>query len=79
MFRYDTPSVGFATLSELALSMNGNVDAVVPSATIGSVAAAVSATSSSDKHSSSGSNGALRSSSTLATWGIIVAAIFYLS
>ncbi|PCH44056.1 acid protease [Wolfiporia cocos MD-104 SS10] len=44
VFRYNPPSVGFAALSETALSMNGAVG-TAPSPTIGSVAAAVSATS----------------------------------
>ncbi|KAJ8473597.1 hypothetical protein ONZ45_g16240 [Pleurotus djamor] len=43
VFRYDPPSVGFANLSIAALALNG-ADGVVPSATIGAIAASVSAT-----------------------------------
>ncbi|KAJ3995626.1 acid protease [Lentinula boryana] len=43
VFRYNPASVGFAELSSEALAMNG-VNAAVPSATIGSAAATVSAT-----------------------------------
>ncbi|KAL1762707.1 aspartic peptidase domain-containing protein [Schizophyllum commune] len=45
VFRYNPASVGFAKLSDTALAYNGNDDTSVPSATIGSVAAQVSATS----------------------------------
>ncbi|TRM65376.1 aspartic peptidase domain-containing protein [Schizophyllum amplum] len=45
VFRYDPASVGFAQLSDTALGYNGDDDTPVPSATIGSVAAQVSATS----------------------------------
>lgn len=44
VFRYNPASVGFAQLSDYATSLNG-ANGAVPSATIGSVAAAVSATS----------------------------------
>ncbi|TFK45733.1 acid protease [Heliocybe sulcata] len=43
VFRYSPPSVGFATLSPLALGMNG-VDGPPPSPTVGSAASAVTAT-----------------------------------
>ncbi|CCM06143.1 uncharacterized protein FIBRA_08393 [Fibroporia radiculosa] len=43
VFRYNPPSVGFATLSSTALAMNGAV-AAAPSPTIGSAPASVSAT-----------------------------------
>ncbi|KAJ6607475.1 acid protease [Mycena sp. CBHHK59/15] len=43
VFRYNPASIGFASLSEYALSMNGDVDAVVPSATIGSVSTTATA------------------------------------
>lgn len=43
MFRYEPASVGFANLSSTALALNG-ANAPVPSATIGSTAASVSAT-----------------------------------
>ncbi|KAF8074696.1 aspartic peptidase A1 [Lyophyllum atratum] len=42
-FRYDPPSVGFAQLSDVALSLN-NANIPAPSATIGSIAATVAAT-----------------------------------
>ncbi|KAF8449369.1 acid protease [Boletus edulis BED1] len=42
VFRYSPPSVGFAALSEDALSMNG-VDGPPPTATIGSIATSVTA------------------------------------
>ncbi|OSX63849.1 hypothetical protein POSPLADRAFT_1054482 [Postia placenta MAD-698-R-SB12] len=44
VFSYNPPAVGFARLSDTALAMNGKA-AAAPSPTIGSVAAAVSATS----------------------------------
>lgn len=43
VFRYNPPSVGFAALSAAAIAENG-VNGPVPSATIGSVAAAVTNT-----------------------------------
>lgn len=43
VFRYSPPSIGFAELSSVALALNG-ADGPVPSATIGSSAATVSAT-----------------------------------
>ncbi|KZT07401.1 aspartic peptidase A1 [Laetiporus sulphureus 93-53] len=52
-FQYDPPAVGFAALSETAHAMNGAV-ASAPSATIGSVQAAVSATGSVDTSDTSG-------------------------
>ncbi|KIK78646.1 hypothetical protein PAXRUDRAFT_834487 [Paxillus rubicundulus Ve08.2h10] len=42
VFRYDPPSVGFAALSRTAPAMNG-VDAIIPSATLGAGAPAVTA------------------------------------
>lgn len=53
VFRYDPPSVGFAALSEAALAMNG-VNAVVPTPTIGSDTAIVTANSAMALHSTSG-------------------------
>ncbi|KAL5531684.1 hypothetical protein ACEPAG_4561 [Sanghuangporus baumii] len=44
VFRYNPPSIGFANLSTTATGMNGDLDAVVPTPTLGSVAAAVTAT-----------------------------------
>ncbi|KII87254.1 hypothetical protein PLICRDRAFT_112830 [Plicaturopsis crispa FD-325 SS-3] len=51
VFRYNPASVGFATLSSVALGENGDTEAAVPTATIGSIAAAVSATGSDRSHS----------------------------
>jgi cathepsin D len=64
VFRFNPPSVGFAALSDVAIAHNG-VDGPVPSATIGSVAAAVSATGKSREN-----NGA--TSSRLVGWGVMV-------
>jgi len=64
VFRFNPPSVGFAALSDVAIAHNG-VDGPVPSATIGSVAAAVSATGKSRDN-----NGA--TSSRLVGWGVMV-------
>lgn len=46
VFRYSPASVGFANLSAVALAQNGDASGAVPSATIGSSAARVSATGS---------------------------------
>ncbi|KAJ7252761.1 acid protease [Mycena haematopus] len=43
VFRFNPPSVGFASLSEYSLSMNGNLDLAVPSPTIGSVSSSTTA------------------------------------
>jgi len=43
VFRYNPPSVGFAQLSSTALAMNDKVDAAIPSPTVGTAAATVSA------------------------------------
>ncbi|KAJ7606122.1 aspartic peptidase A1 [Mycena polygramma] len=53
VFRYNPPSVGFASLSDVALAMNGDVNLEVPSATIGSVSAAATAGSSTDRNTNS--------------------------
>ncbi|KIY60860.1 acid protease, partial [Cylindrobasidium torrendii FP15055 ss-10] len=45
VYRYSPPAVGFAELSSTATAMNGDIQAEVPQATIGSVAASVAATS----------------------------------
>ena len=58
-FQYDPPAVGFAKLSPTALAMNGAV-APAPSATIGSVQAAVSATGTLDPAKNRESNAARR-------------------
>ncbi|KAF9018599.1 acid protease [Hymenopellis radicata] len=73
VFRYNTPAVGFAELSTVASAMNGNLEAKVPTATIGSVAAAVSATGTNNRNS----DGALRSSPSLAILGAIVATVVF--
>ncbi|EJD07583.1 acid protease [Fomitiporia mediterranea MF3/22] len=44
VFRYNPPSIGFANLSSTALAMNGDLNAVVPTPTLGSAAAAITAT-----------------------------------
>ncbi|KAG2011374.1 aspartyl protease [Coprinopsis cinerea AmutBmut pab1-1] len=44
VFRYSPPSVGFAQLSSQALAVNGNTDIPVPTPTVGSSPASVSAT-----------------------------------
>ena len=49
VFRASPPSVGFAELSELALSMNG-ANVATPSPTIGLPAATVSSTSNAGTH-----------------------------
>jgi cathepsin D len=54
VYRYNPPSIGFAQLSAAAIANSRST--VVPSATIGSVAAAVSATS---RSNDSNNNGAL--------------------
>ncbi|KAI5124252.1 hypothetical protein M0805_005101 [Coniferiporia weirii] len=46
VFRYDPPSVGFANLSSVATAQNDDLSAPVPTPTLGSVAAAVTATGS---------------------------------
>ncbi|KAJ7144287.1 hypothetical protein C8R44DRAFT_973870 [Mycena epipterygia] len=43
VFRYNPASVGFASLSDYSLSLNGNIDLGAPSATIGSVSVAATA------------------------------------
>ncbi|KAJ7066591.1 aspartic peptidase A1 [Mycena amicta] len=52
VFRYNPPSVGFATLSATALAMNGDLRLAVPSATIGSVSAEATAGTSNSRNSS---------------------------
>ncbi|KAH9931920.1 acid protease [Fomitopsis serialis] len=59
VFKYNPPSVGFAQLSAAALGMNG-ASAPAPSATIGSVQAAVSATGTTTKGANRTSNAAAR-------------------
>jgi len=68
VFRYSPASVGFATLSEKALAQNG-AGGAIPTATIGAVTAAVSA-------SGGQLSNAAVSSSSLAAWsGVGVAAV----
>ncbi|KZT25130.1 acid protease [Neolentinus lepideus HHB14362 ss-1] len=71
VFRFNPPSVGFAQLSEAVTAQNG-VNGPVPSATIGSAAAAVSATNGSDALSSSGES--VRAS-TLTTLGLLLGGV----
>ncbi|KAJ7588116.1 aspartic peptidase A1 [Mycena floridula] len=56
VFRYNPAAVGFAQLSDYALSLNGDNNAKVPTATIGSVAAAVAATAGTRESSSAARN-----------------------
>jgi len=53
VFRYDPPSIGFASLSAYSLSMNGNTDLAVPSPTIGSVSVGATARNENSANSSS--------------------------
>ncbi|KAH9829970.1 aspartic peptidase domain-containing protein [Rhodofomes roseus] len=62
VFRYNPPAVGFAQLSPTALAMNGARGAA-PSATIGSVQAAVSATGTVDTGANRASSAASRAGS----------------
>lgn len=64
VFRYNPPSVGFAELSDTALALNG-ADGPVPSATIGSAAATLSATSTGKSRSPATQN--ISPASTIAT------------
>jgi len=45
VFRFDPPAVGFATLSSTANALSGDINAPVPTPTLGSVQAQVTATS----------------------------------
>lgn len=56
VFRYDPPSVGFAELSSIALALNG-ADGPVPTPTIGSAAATVTANRISNRGSQSTATG----------------------
>ncbi|KAJ7128483.1 acid protease [Mycena epipterygia] len=64
VFRYKPPSVGFASLSDYSLSLNGNINLGAPSPTIGSVSAAATAGS---KNRNASSPAALRPSSLIFT------------
>lgn len=55
VFRYSPASVGFANLSDYAMNLDGDLDATVPTPTLGSVAAAITATSGSGRSSSDAS------------------------
>ena len=72
-FQYDPPAVGFAKLSPTALAMNGAAGAA-PSATIGSVQAAVSATGTLDPAKNRESNAAQRGVAGGAGVGLLTAA-----
>lgn len=57
VFQYNPPAVGFAQLSDYALSLNDNNKLPVPSATIGSVIAQVSNSGTRGTRESSGASG----------------------
>jgi hypothetical protein len=63
VFRYNPASVGFAQLSETAIAMNGANNAAVPSATIGSAAATVTASDSTGSRDSNNNSASVLSSS----------------
>ncbi|KAJ7890571.1 aspartic peptidase A1 [Mycena olivaceomarginata] len=69
VFRFNPPSVGFAALSDYSLSMNGNLNLAVPSATIGSVSAFATAGGSSNRNSSAAAS--LRTPSLISTIAMI--------
>lgn len=78
VFRYNPPSVGFAQLSETALAMNGVSNAAIPSATVGSAAATVSATSTGSRESNHNSALSLSSSPLLLPIPIIAMSMLFL-
>lgn len=78
VFRYNPASVGFAQLSETALAMNGVSNAAIPSATVGSAAATVSATSTGSRESNHNSALSLSSSPLLLPIPIIAMSMLYL-
>jgi cathepsin D len=76
VFRFNPPAVGFAQLSDVALAMNGD-NAPVPSATIGSAAASVSATSGArDRNGAVSTIASSLSSSTLSILAITMTMLF---
>lgn len=75
VFKYNPPAVGFAQLSATALAMNGKA-AAAPSPTIGSVAAAVSATNvDTGTNKSVNGAGSIRQSVGLTMLSMVAAAI----
>ena len=54
VFRYNPAAVGYANLSSYALGEDGSLDLAVPTPTLGSVAAAITATGRSSSRSSAG-------------------------
>jgi hypothetical protein len=73
VFRYNPASVGFAELSQTATSMNG-ADGEVPSPTVGSVVASVSATGSASNRKGPDS-GALGGKAQLSMLAAVVAPV----
>ncbi|KAJ7449682.1 aspartic peptidase A1 [Mycena latifolia] len=74
VFRYNPASIGFASLSDYSLSMNGDVDLEAPSATIGSVSAAATAGSTnrnSNSATSSPSSSLIFTIGTTLIWAIL--------
>lgn len=74
VFRYEPAAVGFANLSSTATAMNGDLDAEVPTPTLGSVAAAITATGSGNTRSSSDAMPNVQAS--LLGFGTLLAALF---
>ncbi|KAJ7224261.1 aspartic peptidase domain-containing protein [Mycena pura] len=74
VFRYNPASIGFASLSEYSLSMNGNVDLAVPSATIGSVPAKATAGTSTTSTGRKASNAAKKTSVPL-VWRLLLSGV----
>ncbi|KAJ7043567.1 aspartic peptidase A1 [Mycena alexandri] len=72
VFRHNPPSIGFASLSDYSLSMNGNLHLAAPSATIGSVSAAATA-GSTDRNANSATS--IRTSSFLFTIATILISV----
>ncbi|KIK60512.1 hypothetical protein GYMLUDRAFT_43837 [Collybiopsis luxurians FD-317 M1] len=80
VFRYNPASVGFAELSAAALAQNGNTDLAIPSATIGSAAATVSATGGATREShNSAPSTAASSLSSLALSALVIASTMLVS
>ncbi|KAJ7623249.1 aspartic peptidase A1 [Roridomyces roridus] len=75
VFRFNPPSVGFAQLSATSLAMNGDVNLEVPSATIGSVAAAATAGSSGRKGSTTSDAAPMRMPGTILAAAAVLAVL----
>jgi hypothetical protein len=78
VFRYNPASVGFAQLSSEAIGMNG-VNAAVPTPTVGSAAATVSATGTVTGSRESSGNGALSTISSSSSLAILLITMTTLS